>query len=71
MNIKFIDYQRHSIQNMNAGTIPFWKIDVVVNFYGPILWDSTYSYEPLVVGWPTLKKRLINIFESGLFFVVF
>ncbi len=31
-----IKYHRLSIKNLNAGTIPFWKIDVVVKFYGPI-----------------------------------
>ena len=23
------------MQNLNAGTVPFWKIDVVVKFHGP------------------------------------
>ncbi len=31
-----IKYHRLSMQNLNAGTIPFWKIDVVVKFHGPI-----------------------------------
>ncbi len=27
---------RLSMQNLNAGTIPIWEIDVLVKFHGPI-----------------------------------
>ncbi len=35
------------MQNLNAVTIPFWKIDVVVKFHGPILLIGAAIYIPI------------------------